>query len=129
MRCNSANPIVVGLSLNESVAGIAMNATDADLSLIRRFRSRAEQALPGRVTRNVLFASRARGEAHARSDWDVAVFLRDGASSQDTLDLADAAYDLIVETGQTIHPIALSEDGRGASALLLDRIEVEGVSL
>jgi predicted nucleotidyltransferase len=100
-----------------------------DLSLIRRFRARAEQALPGRVTRVVLFGSRARQEAHARSDWDVAVFLKDGASSQDTLDLADAAYDLIVETGQTIHPIALSEDGQGANPLLLDRIDIEGVTL
>jgi predicted nucleotidyltransferase len=100
-----------------------------DLSLIRRFRARAEQALPGRVTRVVLFGSRARREAHARSDWDVAVFLKDGASSQDTLDLADAAYDLIVETGQTIHPIALSEDGQGANPLLLDRIDIEGVAL
>lgn len=106
-----------------------MNVNDIDLSLIRRFRSRAEQALPGRITRIVLFGSRARREAHARSDWDVAVFLKDGACSKDTLELADAAYDLIVETGQTIHPIALSEDGRGASPLLLHRIDVEGVSL
>jgi predicted nucleotidyltransferase len=100
-----------------------------DLSLARRFRACAEQALPGRVKRVVLFGSRARREAHARSDWDIAVFLKDGASSQDTLDLADAAYDLIVEAGQTIHPIALSEDGQGANPLLLDRINVEGVTL
>jgi len=106
-----------------------MNAQSIDLNLLRRFRACAEQALPGRITRVVLFGSRARREAHAYSDWDVAVFLRDGASSEDTLELADAAYDLIVETGQTIHPIALSEDGRGASLLLLDRIDMEGVSL
>ena len=42
---------------------------------------------------------------------------------------ADAAYDLIVETGQKIHPIALSEDGREANPLLLDRIQMEGVDL
>jgi len=101
-----------------------MNVNDVDLSLIRRFRARAEQVLPGRITRVVLFGSRARREAHYRSDWDVAVFLKDGASSKDTLELADAAYDLIVETGQTIHPVALSEDRRGASPLLLDRIDI-----
>jgi predicted nucleotidyltransferase len=109
--------------------GIAMNEEDANLSLIRRFRARAEQALPGRITRVVLFGSRARREAHPRSDWDVTVFLRDGASTKDALELADAAYDLIVETGQTIHPIALSEDGQGANPLLLDRIDIEGVTL
>lgn len=106
-----------------------MSAQDIDLTLLRRFRDCAEQALPGRVTRVVLFGSRARGDAKTHSDWDVAVFLRNGASSKDTLDLADAAYDLIVESGQTIHPIALSEDGSGASGLLLHRIDVEGVSL
>lgn len=105
-----------------------MNAEDPDLSLMRRFRARAEQALPGRVARVVLFGSRACREAGIRSDWDVAVFLKGQASSKDTLEMADVAYDLIVGTGQTIHPIALSEDGQGASPLLLDRIEAEGTA-
>lgn len=104
-----------------------MGTQQVDLGLMRRFKTRAESALPGRVARVVLFGSRARREAHARSDWDVAVFLRGRASTRDTLDLADAAYDLIVESGETIHPIALSEDGEGASPLLLDRIEAEGI--
>jgi predicted nucleotidyltransferase len=106
-----------------------MSAEQIDLALIRRFKARAESALPGRVARVVLFGSRARGEAHARSDWDVAVFLKGRASSRDTLSLADAAYDLIVESGEIIHPIALSEDGKGANPLLLDRIEAEGIRL
>jgi predicted nucleotidyltransferase len=106
-----------------------MPTQDLDLSLMRQFRERAEQALPGRVASVVLFGSRARHEARAGSDWGVAAFLRGRASPRDTLDLADAAYDLIVETGQTIHPIALSEDGREANPLLLDRIELEGIRL
>lgn len=102
---------------------------DVDLALMRRFRERAEQALPGRVRGVVLFGSRARREARAGSDWDVAVFVAGRASSLDTLRLADAAYDLIVESGESIHPIALSEDGAGVSPLLLDRIAAEGVAL
>jgi len=119
----------VDLNFTELYPDTEMNPGNLDLSLIRRFRSHAEQALPGRITRVVLFGSRARRQAHARSDWDVAVFLKDGASSRDTLRLADAAYDLIVETGQMIHPIALAEDGRGASLLLLDRIDTKGINL
>lgn len=70
---------------------------------------RAKTALPGRISRVVLFGSRARGEAHADLDWDVAVFLKDRASSWDTMVLADVAYDLIIESGEFIQPIALSE--------------------
>lgn len=102
---------------------------EIDLTLMNRFRERAELALPDRVKRVVLFGSRARADARRQSDWDVAVFVTGRASSRDTLELADAAYDLIVETGETIHPVALSEDGEGASPLLLDRIAIEGVRL
>ena len=76
-----------------------------------------------------LFGSRARPDARCDADWDVAVFVAGVASSRDTLQLADAAYDLIVESGETIHPLALSEDRHGVSPLLLDRIADEGVIL
>lgn len=102
---------------------------DIDLTLMRRYREQAERALPGRVNRIVLFGSRARAQARPGSDWDVAVFVTGRASSRDTLALADAAYDLIVETGETIHPLALSVDGAGVSPLLLDRISAEGIRL
>lgn len=102
---------------------------EIDLTLMHRFRESAERALPGRTKRVVLFGSRARADARPRSDWDVAVFVSGRASSRDTLQLADAAYDLIVETGETIHPVALSEDGEGVSPLLLDRIAAEGIRL
>jgi predicted nucleotidyltransferase len=100
-----------------------------DLTLIREFKRRAEAALPGRVVRVVLFGSRARGEMRPGSDWDVAVFVRGPATTRDTLDLADAAFDLILESGETIHPIALAEDGAGVSPLLLDTIDAEGMAL
>jgi predicted nucleotidyltransferase len=100
-----------------------------DLTLIREFKRHAEAALPGRVSRVVLFGSRARGEAGPGSDWDVAVFVRGPATTRDTLDLADAAFDLIVDSGETIRPLALAEDGKGVSPPLLDRIDAEGVAL
>lgn len=102
---------------------------DIDLTLMQRFRENAERVLPGRIARVLLFGSRARRSARSTSDWDVAVFLKGRATSKDTLLLADAAYDLIVESGQSIHPIALSEDGQEASSLLIERIEAEGVRL
>ncbi|MEO5335905.1 MAG: nucleotidyltransferase domain-containing protein [Magnetospirillum sp. WYHS-4] len=99
-----------------------------DLSLVREFKRRAEAALPGRVARAVLFGSRARGEAEADSDWDVAVFLKDGATIEDTGRLADAAYDLIVESGEFIQPIAFAE-GRTEDLQILRTIRDEGILL
>jgi predicted nucleotidyltransferase len=100
-----------------------------DLTLIREFKRRADAALPGRVTRVVLFGSRARGDVRPGSDWDVAVFVRGPTTTRDTLDLADAAFDLIIDSGETIHPIALAEDGDGVSPLLLDTIDADGMAL
>ena len=40
-----------------------------------------------------------------------------------------SAFDLIVDSGETIHPIALAEDADGVSPLLLDTIHAEGVAL
>jgi len=100
-----------------------------DLDLMRRFKERAQAALPGRVARVVLFGSRARREAGPTSDWDLAVFLRQGATCADTTKLADAAYDLMLETGQVIHPIALPDNGHDAPRLLLGEIERDGVSV
>lgn len=101
----------------------------AALDLIRRFRAGAEAALPGRIARVVLFGSRARSAARSDSDWDLAVFLRDRASCDDLMQLADVAYDLILETGQAIHPIALAEDGRDAPTLLLREIARDGIGI
>lgn len=100
-----------------------------DLSIPREFKRRAERALPGRVAEVVLFGSRARGDQRADSDWDLAVFLRGGADSRDLCSLADAAYDLIVETGEFIQPLALSAETHPTDRLLLRRIRAEGIRL
>ncbi len=101
---------------------------EGDLALVRAFKQRAEAALPGRVARVVLFGSRARGSAGPQSDWDVAVFLRGGASSADVCRLADAAYDLIVDSGEFIQPVAFPESGARESTILA-RIRAEGIAL
>ncbi len=42
------------------------------------FKQDVMRALPGAVQGMILFGSRARGDAHADSDYDIAVLLRDG---------------------------------------------------
>jgi predicted nucleotidyltransferase len=73
------------------------------------FKRAAEAALPGRVTRVVLFGSRARGDADDDSDYDVAVFIRGLESPYDVIDtLAELKYDKMLE-GVFIHPVPLCD--------------------
>ena len=77
---------------------------------LRAFRREVEHALPGKVTRVVLFGSRARGDARPGSDYDVAVFVRNlhDRRSIDHL-LADTAYRHIL-AGVHIRPVAVPAD-------------------
>jgi len=77
----------------------------------------------------VLFGARARGDQRADSDWDLAVFLKGGADSGDLSSLADAAYDLIVETGEFIQPAALAAGQLPAERQILRRIEGGGIPI
>lgn len=63
------------------------------------------------VSRAYLFGSRARGDFRADSDADVAVLLRGqpGAFLDTKLDLADIAYDVLLETGIRIQPLPVWE--------------------
>ena len=72
----------------------------ADLTLVREFKHRAEQALPGRIVRVMLYGSRARGDARPDSDWDVAVFVKGEPTSEDRSVLSDIGFDLMLESGQ-----------------------------
>ncbi len=67
-----------------------------------RYRARLLAALPTQIERILLFGSRARGEAHADSDWDFAVFLDHEPTPDDRKriseidrEIGDACGDLI----------------------------------
>lgn len=77
---------------------------------LRAFRRDAERALPGRVTRVVLFGSRARGDARPDSDYDVAVFVADlGDRRPVNQALIGAAYRHLL-AGVHIKPFAVPAD-------------------
>jgi predicted nucleotidyltransferase len=78
-----------------------------DLTLVREFKRRAEQALPGRVVRVMLYGSRARGGARPDSDWDIAVFMTGKPTSDDLDILSDIGFDLMLEHGQYFQAIPI----------------------
>jgi predicted nucleotidyltransferase len=83
-----------------------------------------------------LFGSRARGDFRADSDADVAILLRgpQGAFLDTKLDLADIAYDVLLETGIRIQPLPVWEAEWAhpetySNPRLLGNISREGIRL
>lgn len=80
------------------------------LEHLRQFKADVGRRFPGRVDRIVLFGSRARGDARAGSDFDVAVFMKD-LSDRRPVDhaLSDLAYRHVL-AGIHIRAVAVPDD-------------------
>lgn len=71
-----------------------------DDPVLSRFRAALDEMYGDQIERVVLFGSRARGDAHSDSDYDVAVFLKELPDRWSELDrLADLRVKLIDDTG------------------------------
>lgn len=84
----------------------------------------------------IVFGSRARHTHHPDSDADVAVVLRGapGKFVSTKLDMADSAYDVLLETGVRVQPLPIWEKEWAHPAeypnpRLLENIKREGVPL
>jgi predicted nucleotidyltransferase len=98
-----------------------------DLALIREFKRRAEQALPGRVVRVMLYGSRARGDARDDSDWDVAVFLKGEPTPTDRRVLSDIDFDLMMESGQHVQAIAIDNEQSAEQSYFVTNVLKDGL--
>jgi predicted nucleotidyltransferase len=88
------------------VTDLLPNEAAARLSAYKR---NVQRALPG-MEHMILFGSRARGDAHDDSDYDVAVIMRDLADRRDARRiLSGLAYDHVL-SGFYIRPIPLPAD-------------------
>ena len=99
-----------------------------DLSLVREFKRRAEAALPGRVARVVLFGSRARGEEHAESDWDIAVVMPDEATPSDWRALGRISFDLTTEHGAFVQVVPLTPSRLKDGSALSTSVAADGIA-
>jgi len=109
-----------------------MSKKPIDDPVLSRFRQELDKLYGDRIERVVLYGSRARGDAHPDSDYDVAVFLRDMTPAQrwDELDkLAHLTTGIGMETGELVHAMAYQAGAYQERTPLMHEIRGEGVDL
>src|SRR6516162_459152 len=95
-----------------------------------RFRQALDEMYGDRLERVVLFGSRARGDANAESDYDVAVFLRDMSDQfAEMYRLADLSTDLIDETGEFVHAMPYHAGAYNERTPLMLGVRTDGIDL
>ncbi len=109
---------------------MAVAKTPISDPILARFRAALDKLYGGRVERVVLFGSRARGDAHLDSDYDVAVFLRDLTDRWCEIDrLAAIETDILAETGLFIHAMPYRAGSYREPTPLMHEIRREGIDL
>jgi predicted nucleotidyltransferase len=98
--------------------------------ILMRFRTALGGIFGDRIERLVLFGSRARGDAQADSDYDVAIFLRDLTDRrQEVRRMVPLVTDIVEETGAVIHPMPYRAGAWRDRTPLMHEIRRDGVDL
>ncbi len=104
----------------------ATSATDD--KVLRRFRAALDELYGDRIERVVLFGSRARGDAHEASDYDIAVFLKDLTDRwREFHRLADLRTDILADAGVFIEARPFRAGAYRERTPLMHEIRREGV--
>ena len=98
--------------------------------VLSKFRA-ALQALYGeRIERVVLYGSRARGDARADSDYDVAVFLKDLGDRWNEIDRIVALEgEILDEAGAVINALPFGAGSYNERTPLMHEIRLEGIDV
>ena len=91
-----------------SIVQVARRPVTAEAPVVARFRERVLRAFGGHVERIVLFGSRARGDEHGESDWDLAVFFDHAPTEPEQRTLSDLTSAVRREFDSRVQSIARS---------------------
>jgi predicted nucleotidyltransferase len=101
----------------------------ADPVLVR-YREALGEVYGDRLERTVLYGSRARGDARADSDYDVAVFLHGmNDLSPELHRLANLEVTIIDETGEVVHAMPYRAGAYNEPTPLMHEIRADGIDL
>jgi|SRR5271167_2129842 len=107
-----------------------MTAKPQDDPVLKRFRAALDEMYGPRLTRVVLFGSRARGDAQPDSDYDVAVFLTPLGDRWKELDrLADLRLKFLDETDAFFDVLPYDASAYRERSPLMHDIRGEGLDL
>ena len=107
-----------------------MPATALDDPILRRFRDALDALYGDRIERVVLYGSRARGDFHEESDYDIAVFLHDVTNRRDEVRrMVPVVVDIIDDTGAVIHAMPHRAGAYDVRTSLMREIRIEGIDL
>jgi|SRR5580692_341388 len=107
-----------------------MTTTVTDDPVLARLRKALDEMYGNRLERVVLFGSRARGDAHAESDYDVAVFLNDPGELWDELgSLSRITTAILNDTGAVISAKPFPAGGYRELSPLMREIRTDGLDL
>jgi predicted nucleotidyltransferase len=101
-----------------------------DDPILTRFRQALDDMYGARLERVVLYGSRARGDAGAESDYDVAVFVRDMPDRWPEMNrLADLSTEILDATGEFVHAMAFRAGTYNERTPLMHEIRLGGIDL
>jgi len=107
-----------------------MTAQLTDDPILQRYRAAFDRMYGNQVERVILFGSRARGDGHAESEYDVAVFLTTLPDGWKELHrLADLRVDFLDETGAFFDTQPYPITAWGERTPLMHEIRRDGVDL
>ena len=104
--------------------------TPTDDPILQRFRAALDATYGARIERVVLFGSRARGDARADSDYDVAVFLDNLIDlGGEVSKIAEIETQILFDTGQIVNALPLTAGSYRQRTGFMHEIRREGLDL
>jgi len=100
--------------------------------VLNRFRTDLDRLYGGRVERVILFGSRARGEAHPDSDYDILVFLKDFGlpdRHKEMGRISEITAQIIQDTGELISALPYPAGSYAEATPLMHEVRREGIDL
>jgi predicted nucleotidyltransferase len=107
-----------------------MSVAPTDDPVLKRFRAALGELYGDRIEHVVLFGSRARGDAHDESDYDIAVFLTEFEDRWEEIDrIIPAVTDILDKYEAFIHALPYRAGAHRDRTPLMGEIRREGIDL